>query len=258
MPEVTFKQKAHTISESLGNKTIITNTECDECNNQFGSGIEKDFANYHQFIRAFYNVQGKAGKAGLGQSNYTVTHQADNSIKIGITLSKDEIAELERHEKSEKNQIMFPLKPGISIMPQNIYKALCKYAIGILPDDILEPLSNTIKWMRGEYMFRVLPNVAYCFPTGFRLKNPRITTFIRHNENGSLPFAIGVVEFTDVAYAFVIPVDSDTVDYSCPDLWQNIYENFPLFDTSKGWVLKDFSDTAQITPNVNLSLTRRS
>jgi hypothetical protein len=34
---VTFKNIAHAISESLGNKKIILNEECDECNAEFGS-----------------------------------------------------------------------------------------------------------------------------------------------------------------------------------------------------------------------------
>ena len=32
-PEASFTQKAHAISESLGNKSIVQNEECDECNN---------------------------------------------------------------------------------------------------------------------------------------------------------------------------------------------------------------------------------
>ncbi len=39
---ISFNNIAHAISESLGNKKIILNEECDECNSEFGSasGIE--------------------------------------------------------------------------------------------------------------------------------------------------------------------------------------------------------------------------
>jgi len=41
--KVTFKLKAHAISEALGNKLIVLNEECDTCNAKFGITIEKDF-----------------------------------------------------------------------------------------------------------------------------------------------------------------------------------------------------------------------
>lgn len=50
MPEVSFKKVAHTISEALGNKSIKTNDECDECNQFFGDTIEQDFLVYSIFL----------------------------------------------------------------------------------------------------------------------------------------------------------------------------------------------------------------
>lgn len=45
-PDVSFNNIAHTISEGLGNKNIITNDECDECNKWFGKEIEQDLIIY--------------------------------------------------------------------------------------------------------------------------------------------------------------------------------------------------------------------
>ena len=42
MPTVKFDKDAHTISEGLGNKSIITNDECDTCNETLGKDIEQD------------------------------------------------------------------------------------------------------------------------------------------------------------------------------------------------------------------------
>ena len=39
MPEVKFKQKAHAISESLGNKGLVCLEECDDCNTRFNQTI---------------------------------------------------------------------------------------------------------------------------------------------------------------------------------------------------------------------------
>ncbi|WP_410170263.1 HNH endonuclease [Agrobacterium tumefaciens] len=49
-PEVSFKGVAHAIPESLGNKTIESMYECDDCNSLFGRGIEN--ANPREVWRA--------------------------------------------------------------------------------------------------------------------------------------------------------------------------------------------------------------
>ena len=41
-PGVSFQQQAHAIPEALGNKTLFTSYECDNCNQKFGRGIEND------------------------------------------------------------------------------------------------------------------------------------------------------------------------------------------------------------------------
>ena len=61
VPKVTFRKVAHTISEALGNKKIITNDECDSCNEIFGTGIEDDFIVYLDVLRVINGVKGKNG-----------------------------------------------------------------------------------------------------------------------------------------------------------------------------------------------------
>lgn len=58
-PEVSFKKVAHSISKALGNKKIITNDECDTCNEKFGKGIENDLILYLSLFRNFSALKGK-------------------------------------------------------------------------------------------------------------------------------------------------------------------------------------------------------
>ena len=50
-PEVSFQQEAHAIPEALGNKTLFTSYECDNCNQKFGRGIENDLGNWSKPMR---------------------------------------------------------------------------------------------------------------------------------------------------------------------------------------------------------------
>lgn len=256
MPEVTFKQVAHTVSESLGNKNIITNTECDECNNRYGTVIERDFANLHHFIRGFYNISGK-DKMEYKSSNFTISHQPDGSIKIGIKMPEELIKSTEEKER-QTGELNLLADSGLEFIPLNIYKALCKYVIGILKDEDVIDFVSTIEWMDGKRDFPSLPSVLVNFPTGFRLQNPRLTICRRSVNDSSLPLAIGIVEFSDIAYGFVLPHVNDTVDYSNPELWNEVSAHLPLYAPERGWKKQDFSSSLHQMVKTNLKFSQKS
>lgn len=57
--EVTFKEDAHMISESIGNKKLFSNNECDKCNREFGSTYEDSFGKYVLPFRFISQIYGK-------------------------------------------------------------------------------------------------------------------------------------------------------------------------------------------------------
>lgn len=242
-PDVSFNQVAHTISEALGNKTIITNTECDDCNNRYGTGIEMDCANYHNFLRRLYNIKGK-GPAKDGGTNFKIDHNEDGEIKIGIVMTNDEIEKF-TDISEQTGRFIFPLRISQKYKPINIYRALCKYSLGILDDNDIPKFRSTIEWMDGKRKFVPLPKVAMLFPTHFRLSNPRISILQRYSDVETLPKAIGIVEFADIAYCFIIPVEGDTIKYDDDNVWNQISMTLPLYKPSIGWQLKDFSSDIQ-------------
>ena len=76
-PEVSFKKVAHSISEALGNKKIITNDECDTCNEKFGKGIENDLILYLSLFRNFFGIKGKKGIPKLKGKNFEICANVD-------------------------------------------------------------------------------------------------------------------------------------------------------------------------------------
>lgn len=54
-----FKKVAHTISEALGNKQIITKDECDVCNKHFGDEVEPHLIEYLNLHRVYFRIKGK-------------------------------------------------------------------------------------------------------------------------------------------------------------------------------------------------------
>ena len=78
--QTTFKIEAHAIPELLGNKSVFTHYECDDCNRFFGSGIENDMGNWTKPSRTFARIRGKVGvpsiKRDRTQQRWRIDHDA--------------------------------------------------------------------------------------------------------------------------------------------------------------------------------------
>ena len=74
---VTFENKAHAISEALGNKNIILREECDVCNEYFDKNIERDFIKFVDLFRGIYGAKGKKGTLKIKYKNATIENKGD-------------------------------------------------------------------------------------------------------------------------------------------------------------------------------------
>ncbi len=100
-----FQNKAHAISEALGNKTIILNEECDECNSYFDQNIERDFITYLSPFRILFGILNKDNKIPSIKGKNATLERFGDHIQLN-TISgkeKDKINPIELLEN-------FPLK----------------------------------------------------------------------------------------------------------------------------------------------------
>ena len=72
--ETLFNQIANALPELIGNKSLITNYECDECNNFFGTKLESDYA---KFFMLWHSIMGVEGKKGI-----PIYTEGDNNTRI--------------------------------------------------------------------------------------------------------------------------------------------------------------------------------
>ena len=89
-PEVSFRSDAHAIPESLGNKSLFTNYECDRCNQFFGRGIENDFGTWSNIKRygnaPDYVLEKNRFQFEVKQGAYTPVAVLKTFVRIGLTL----------------------------------------------------------------------------------------------------------------------------------------------------------------------------
>lgn len=82
MPEVTYSQKAHAISEALGNKTVILFDECDNCNEKFSKSLEPQIVEYLSLFRTMFGVKGKRGDTKYKGYNFSISKTKDVKIEL--------------------------------------------------------------------------------------------------------------------------------------------------------------------------------
>ena len=200
MPNAQFKNKSHTISKALGNTCYINYDECDSCNSKFGLSIEQDFYHYVEMYNSLTHNNFKLGG---------ISFSKDNNGNILVTNIDEELSPLET-----ESGIIYKYE-GSVIRLQNVYRAMCKYAIGFLPSELLVYLSDTINWINGDYDIHSLPIVKKAVHNS-QLKQPLMDIYIRNESaDQSYPYIFVDFHLNYLEFLFIIPnSQKDNVDYS--------------------------------------------
>lgn len=248
----TFKKIGHTISEGLGNKAIITNDECDECNEYFGQNIEPHFIRFIDPLRVLFGVHGKEHKiTKIKGDNFEMELLPDTPKTFNIKIFEEPKGD--SHEKF----LSISLKHNTDIIPQNLYKCLVKYAYGIIPEDLLDRFESTSNWLIGKSEHLNLPLIRIAYINGYE-PEPRIVVYIKSNDDVTLPYAIGEFHVLNMIYVYIIPIFTDDESKYCnPDGWQKVLEILKHWN-SLNWVWKNFSSLEPIQPIMNFNFSKRN
>lgn len=239
-PEVTFNNVAHAVSEALGNKVLILNEECDECNSFFDQFVERDFIYLHDMARTVFGVKNKKNKIPklVGQ-NFTLS--MDEKNQIGIAIKEAEIEQV-----NKKLPERCTLNTGNTIKLQNIYKALCKYALSVIDSSQLSHFKETIRWLKGDLELEKLPLVATLNNYNLFAEKSELTLFLRNSNNFDVPFLVGQFRFAFYLYIFIVPMSSNDKKYfTTKDEYEKFLNCFKNIASTDGFSYVDFSQNIE-------------
>ncbi len=242
---VTFKEKAHAISEALGNKNLIILDECDSCNHRFANTIERDIINYFGFPNAMWGVVGKKGKTKIKTPSVEIASTGDREIEI---ITNQEIF----REGSIK-----PLRIECGkITGQNIYKSFCKYALSLVDDEVLKSFDWTIDWINGSNRVEKLPIVKFFGMLESFHEFPVLLLHVRKNEDDSLPKMFGIFYHTNTAHLFIVPKDKTELNkFVIKKNFDNFLQTLPYGCTN--WRDMDFSSNVEQRLEIELGFQQR-
>lgn len=236
LDESHFKKEAHAISISLGNTKFICADECDECNEQFGQNLENDVTIFFQVFLSMYQVPKRNGKERqVNGRNFEMQMTDDiNPITELPTLRfhmhdwKDDNA-----DTSDVMKMMNELDlSNKTFVPQNIYKAICKYALSLMPHTTTLHYQKTIKWIQGSFYEDTLPKmkIASYDRDG---NEPIMTLFLRKTPNTQYPLCVAYLCVANVHFFYPIPfcdesksVEEDNAKFDA--FWGQLNRSNPL------------------------------
>jgi len=231
-PKTTFRKKAHAISEALGNKGIVCNEECDLCNEKFGSNIETDLIAFLSLSRAFSGIKGKgSGAPKLKGKNFAVKKEASGEVNFSLFSEGGDLPkQIEAHTYDKVSQ-------------QNIYRALCKYVISVIPSEHLPMLTKCVDWINCDSVVDQLPPVHFRVVNELHSEYPSLYVYIRKNSDYEIPHLVGEFRFANILILFICPASSNDT---------NLFLN--VSDLNKFWEMSHFFKTVPQSDWRKLSL----
>lgn len=246
-----FRDEAHAIPESLGNKTIISAEECDQCNSKFSNEIELDVFEYLKIYRVLY---GKSGKNGVPKLKFK------NGIEIEYKDGTAMITDKNGSSVMSPEKFKIPLEYYHEINLMNIYRGLVKFAIGVLPKEITNKLSKTIAWInniKNDGSTLKIPKVASMIDNGNYHEQPTIVIYIRKNENYDLPHIFIELKIAFFIFVYIVPFsDDDRINFyeevNYKKFW-SINKHYNHFDS---WKFNSFNYDKEKTFIMNLNMKK--
>lgn len=244
----TFKNKAHAIPAALGNTHVLLANECDDCNHYFGEKIEPNLLKTLNFERISSGVKSRARspKVSLLNGGELLYDEDNNLLIIKVQGISD-----------NNGQVTAPLDIGV-VCFRDFYRALCKIAISIIPDDIYselgfsEQLKPTIEWVRyGAPEQELLPKILRQIRRFPDAEPSEFIIYIRRSENNNLPKVLCQFRVGCFIYIYILPFADGPNNINIMET-EYFREVFKFLFTNENDSFQDYSDNQTLKLRVNL------
>lgn len=204
-PQVSFKSKAHALPEALGNKSIETGYECDECNAKFGQGIEDHFGKWSLPMRTFARIRGKRGfstiKGGMPASGWRV-----EAHDKGINISSNEDNPFYLVDE-KNNHIEFKMTRS-SYLPIGVLKTFMKIALSLIPESEIGGFDELTRWVSDndpQLAPKNIPVIYWLLPYPVNTENIFVTIIRRKPVRNEIPYAFMILQYGNEVFQIPLP-----------------------------------------------------
>jgi hypothetical protein len=209
-PATTFKNRAHAVSELLGNKVIESRYECDDCNKRF-STFEDDLAKMTLPARSIGGVIGKKNRAptliSASQGSECKSRMEFKNGTLHVSHDAGDVAFV----VDEQAKTLTYKYLEQTYRPLGAYKALCKSAFTLLPEEELKNFSELRQWLLQDDLTTdqvYARDSVVCYSTFVPAFKPFPQPFvwiIKRNKQIDAPYMSFFIASGNVSYQIFLP-----------------------------------------------------
>lgn len=245
-----FTQETHAISDALGNKVLYSNEECDDCNDYLGSHCEQDFGEFLRLQRCYFGVKSREGVPVVRGRNFEMSHPEGQPIKIDYRSTDDNVPD-------DLNSLV--LQYEMEYNPQNLYRALVKYFIGLVPQKYVSHFQQTGPWVKGideagsPVSLNQLPTIKQ-LSISQPVDRPQVIMYIRKDNDKSLPYAVGELHVLNYIFAYIIPLaDEDDRDFCKEEDFSRFWNFFKHYNSIPNWSSINIAIDQKVKTVININ-----
>lgn len=206
---VSFKHKAHAISESLGNHNLLYEEECDDCNQNL-SNLEQNLTNFVAPLLLTHGIKGKP-KKGKNDVRGIKTESLEINNREGLFIAdlNKQLSDQIFPKNNRSNGLQSLDSEGSMKWHKykcaNVYRTLCKFVISTVSFENLYLFDKTIDWIKGQ-IFDLSNCISFYLITNDFVKSPRIITSILTSKNEEVVLVFSFFRIANILFAYEVPL----------------------------------------------------
>ena len=210
-PDVSFCMRAHAVPEFLGNRSLLSMNECDECNKFLADNYEDHLGKWSLYARALSQVE---RKHRTGKSSRPTYKDPTGSVRIesphgGLHIHLSDPAFKSQLQRQEGPFDLLLPTDGMSqpYVPIRAAKALLKIACSVCPLEELDQCRPAIEWLMGRNRLSLsMFPVLYAFSPGRIASEAGEVLLLRRRTEDPIPYLWGIVSFANHRLQFFVPL----------------------------------------------------
>lgn len=253
-----FNRIAHAVSETIGNKSLISHFECDECNEEFGKKLEDNLGKYMLPYKIITQIFGKKNQL-VSKDLSNDDNVSYGSFRIQVNKDKSILEETETKGmiiETKGTGIIKEIDDGFEITiprqhynPLAVYCSFLKMAYSIMPLKFYEKYVKHIAVLKQivakdsiycneekEKVMESNPNCGlYCFFPGINpLRGINVILWQKTNlEEKSYPRMLFTLEMKNFSFTIPVLTDEEQGTFKMPKFSSDKEMQYRSLDFSK-------------------------
>ncbi len=202
--ETSFDSVSHALPHLIGNRSLKSLYECDNCNKIVFSKYEEQFDAYMRFYHALCHVS--------RNGNTVNSYKCNSKSKAGISVSEEwtdiyccagDGMSVLVNEKDKTITIS-----GVrSYHPLSVYKAVLKMALTVLPESFIDDFEDTLNWLMTSSTMLSYLNMSIRMYEGLQDFNGTCMIYKRKdNHRDNIPHYLFGLKYNNLFIQIYIPL----------------------------------------------------